>query len=239
MAELAGTAILLSAVVGSGIMAQRLSPGDVGLQLLENSTATAAALVAIILAVGPVSGAHLNPVVSLADRLCGGLTWRDTFAYWVAQVLGGLIGTVIANLMFGLPALEASSKVRFGPGLWLGEVTATLGLVLIIFSIVRSGRSPVAPFAVGAYIGGAYWFTSSTSFANPAVTIARIFTNTFAGIAPASALPFIAAQLVGGLIAVFLVRILYPAIGPAAGEVVGSDEEVLSPPASSDNGSQA
>lgn len=174
VAEFAGTAILLIAVVGSGIMAQRLSPGDVALQLLANSTASAAALVALILAVGPVSGAHLNPVVSLADRLFGGLTWRDTFAYWVAQVLGGLIGTVTANLMFGLPALEVSSKARFGPGLWLGEVVATLGLVLTIFGVVRSGRSSVAPFAVGAYIGGAYWFTSSTSFANPAVTIARM-----------------------------------------------------------------
>jgi len=218
--------MLLLAVVGSGIMAQRLSPGDLGLQLLENSTATAVTLVAIILAVGPVSGAHLNPVVSLADRLFGGLTWRDTFAYWVAQVLGGLIGTVIANLMFGLPAVEVSSKVRSSPGLWLGEVVATIGLVLTIFGVVRSGRSSVAPFAVGAYIGGAYWFTSSTSFANPAVTIARMLTNTFAGIAPASALPFIAAQLVAGLLAVLLVRILYPTMGLAAGKVVvqhGSD----------------
>jgi len=212
--------MLLIAVVGSGIMAQRLSPGDLGLQLLENSTATAVTLAAIILAVGPVSGAHLNPVVSLADRLFGGLTWRDTFAYWVAQVLGGLIGTVIANLMFGLPAVEVSSKVRFGPGLWVGEVVATIGLVLTIFGVVRSGRSSVAPFAVGAYIGGAYWFTSSTSFANPAVTIARMLTNTFAGIAPASALPFIAAQLVAGLLAVLLVRILYPTMGLAAGKVV-------------------
>lgn len=201
-------------------MAQRLSPGDVGLQLLENSTATAAALVAIILAVGPVSGAHLNPVVSLADRLFGGLTWRDTFAYWVAQVLGGLLGTGLANLMFGLPAVEVSSKVRFGPGLWLGEVVATLGLLLTIFGIVRSGRSALAPFAVSAYIAGAYWFTSSTSFANPTVTIARMFTNTFAGIAPASALPFIVAQLVAGLLAVPLLRILYPTIGLAANEVV-------------------
>ena len=220
VAELAGTAMLLLAVVGSGIMAQRLSPGDLGLQLLENSTATAVTLVAIILAVGPVSGAHLNPVVSLADRLFGGLTWRDTFAYWVAQVLGGLIGTVIANLMFGLPAVEVSSKVRSSPGLWLGEVVATIGLVLTIFGVVRSGRSSVAPFAVGAYIGGAYWFTSSTSFANPAVTIARMLTNTIAGIAPASALPFIAAQLVAGLLAVLLVRILYPTMGLAAGKVV-------------------
>jgi glycerol uptake facilitator-like aquaporin len=220
LAELAGTAILLMAIVGSGIMAQRLSPGEVGLQLLENSTATAAALVAIILALGPVSGAHLNPVVSLADRLFGGLTWRDTFAYWVAQVLGGLIGTAIANLMFGLPGLEVSSKARFGPGLWLGEVVATLGLLLTIFGVVRSGRSSVAPFAVGAYIGGAYWFTSSTSFANPAVTIARMLTNTFAGIAPASALSFIAAQLVAGLLAVLLVRTLYPTIGLAAGDVL-------------------
>ena len=220
VAELAGTAILLIAVVGSGIMAQRLSPTDVGLQLLENSTVTAAALVAIILAVGPVSGTHLNPVVSLADRLFGGLTWRDTFAYWVAQVLGGLMGTVVANLMFGLPGFEVSSKGRIGPGLWLGELVGTIGLVLAIFGVVRSGRSSVAPFAVGAYIGGAYWFTSSTSFANPAVSVARIFTNTFAGIAPASAPPFIAAELVAGLLAVQLVRTLYPTIGLAADDAV-------------------
>jgi len=201
-------------------MAQRLSPGEVGLQLLEGSTATAAALVAIILAVGPVSGAHLNPVVSLADRLFGGLTWPDTLAYWTAQVLGGLIGTVVANVMFGLPALEVSTKVRFSPGLWFGEGVATLGLVLTIFSVVRSGRSSVAPLAVGAYIGGAYWFTSSTSFANPAVTVGRMFSDTFAGIAPASALPFIAAELMAGLLAVLLVRTLYPAIRLAADQGV-------------------
>jgi glycerol uptake facilitator-like aquaporin len=226
VAEFVGTALLLVAVVGSGIMARRLTPNDVGLQLLENSTATAAALVAIILAVGPVSGAHLNPVVSLADRLLGGITWRDTFAYWMAQLLGGLLGTVIANVMFALPALEISTKVRFGPGLWLGEVIATLGLVLTVFGVVRSGRSSVAPFAVGAYIGGAYWFTSSTSFANPAVTIARMVTDTFAGIAPASALPFIAAQLVAGVLAALLIRILYPTSGLVAAKEVVPDGQV-------------
>jgi len=187
---------------------------------LENSTATAAALVAVILAVGPVSGAHLNPVVSLADRLFGRLTWPDTLTYWTAQVLGGVVGTVIANLMFGLPAFQLSARIRFGPDLWLGDVVATLGLVLTIFGVVRSGRSPVAPVAVGAYIGGAYWFTSSTSFANPAVTIGRMFSDTFAGIAPASVLPFIVAQLIAGLLAVLLVRTLYPTIRLAAGQVV-------------------
>jgi len=187
---------------------------------LENSTATAAALVAVILAVGPVLGAHLNPVVSLADRLFGGLTWPDTLTYWTAQVLGGVVGTVIANLMFGLPAFQLSARIRFGPDLWLGDVVATLGLVLTIFGVVRSGRSPVAPVAVGAYIGGAYWFTSSTSFANPAVTIGRMFSDTFAGIAPASVLPFIVAQLIAGLLAVLLVRTLYPTIRLAAGQVV-------------------
>jgi glycerol uptake facilitator-like aquaporin len=210
LAEFMGTAALLIAVVGSGIMAQRLTPGDVGLELLENSTATAAALVAIILAIGPVSGAHLNPVVSLADRLLGGLPWGETLAYWLAQFAGGLCGTVIANLMFSFPPFEISTRVRFGPEQWLGEVVATLGLVLIIFGVVRSGRTSVAPFAVGAYIGAAYWFTSSTSLANPAVTVARVITDTFAGIAPGSVVPFILAQLVAGVLAVLLIRRLYP-----------------------------
>lgn len=210
LAEFIGTAALLIAVVGSGIMAQRLTPNDIGLELLENSTATAAALIAIILAIGPISGAHLNPVVSLADHLLGGLSWGETFAYWLAQLAGGLCGTVIANLMFSLPPFEISTRVRFGPGQWLGEVVATLGLVLIIFGVVRSGRTSVAPFAVGAYIGAAYWYTSSTSFANPAVTIARVITNTFAGIAPGSVVPFILAQVVAGVLAVLLIRRLYP-----------------------------
>lgn len=220
LAEFVGTALLLTAVVGSGIAAQRLSPNDVGLQLLENAAATAAALIAIILAVGPVSGAHLNPVVTFADALIGGTGLVDVMAYWVAQVTGGIAGTVVANLMFALPAIEFSTRVRWGAGLWLGEVVATFGLLLTIFGVVRSGRAGTVPFAVGAYIGAAYWFTSSTSFANPAVTIARTLSNTFAGIAPSSAPRFVYAQVAGAVLAVATLRALYPAIAEVAGAVV-------------------
>jgi glycerol uptake facilitator-like aquaporin len=164
-AEFAGTALLVAAVVGSGIAAARLSPHDVGLQLLENSTATVAALVAIILALGPISGAHLNPVVTLADRVFGALTTGQAAAYIAAQLLGGAVGSIVANLMYSLPAIELSTRTRSGPGLWLGEVVATFGLLLVIFGVVRSGRTSAAPFAVAGYIGAAYWFTSSTSFA--------------------------------------------------------------------------
>ena len=219
-AEFVGTALLLIAVVGSGIAAQRLSPNDVGLELLENSIATGAALAAIILAVGPVSGAHLNPAVSLADRLLGGLTWRETGAYWVAQVTGAVVGTVVANLMFSLAPITISTKVRSGPGLWLAEVVATSGLVLVIFGVVRSGRGRLAAFAVGAYIAGAYWFTASTSFANPAVTLARTLSDTFAGIAPASVVAFIAAQFIGAIGATALARWFYPAVRATAEDLV-------------------
>src|SRR3954447_4031174 len=184
--EALGTGLLVAAVIGSGIAAQRLSPGNVGLQLLENSTATAGALVALILAFGSVSGAHFNPVVSLADRWFGGLSSRDLGVYVVAQVLGGCLGAIAANLMFDLPAIDVSTKVRSGADLWFAEVIATLGLLLVIFGVVRAGRAALAPFAVAGYIAAAYWFTSSTSFANPAVTIARTLSNTFAGIDPAS-----------------------------------------------------
>lgn len=207
-AEFTGTALLLAAIIGSGIAAQRLSPNDVGLELLENAFATAAALVAIIAALGPVSGAHLNPAVSLADRLLGGISWRDLGGYVPAQIGGGCAGVVIANLMFSLPAVEVSTKVRSGSGLLLAEVVATFGLVLVIFGVVRSGRSAIAPFIVGAYIAGAYWFTASTSFANPAVALARELSNTFAGIAPSSVPGFIAAQFAGALLAVAAVRYL-------------------------------
>jgi arsenate reductase len=220
LAELLGTALLLIAVVGSGIAAQRLSPGDVGLQLLESSTATAAALVAIILALGPISGAHLNPVVTLADRLLGGLTWRAAAAYCVAQVAGAVAGTVVANLMFSLPAVELSTKTRSGGGLWLGEVVATFGLLLVIFGVVRSRRTAAVPFAVAAYIAGAYWFTSSTSFANPAVTLGRTLSNTFAGISPGSAPGFIGAQLLGAALAIAAIRALYPSIAAVAARVM-------------------
>ena len=220
LAELCGTAFLVAVVVGSGIAAQRLSPGDVGLQLFENAAATAAGLVALILAFGPVSGAHFNPVVSLADCIFGGLAWRDAAAYAAAQVAGAVGGAVVANLMFELPAVEWSQHSRSGGGLWLGEVVATVGLLVVIFGVVRSGRATAAPFAVGAYIGAAYFFTSSTSFANPAVTIGRAFTDTFAGIAPGSVAAFTLFQLLGGAVAVALIRVLYPDIGEVTDDVV-------------------
>jgi arsenate reductase len=220
LGEFLGTGFLVAAVVGSGIAAARLSPHDTGLQLFENAAATAAALIAIILAVGPVSGAHLNPVVSLADRVFGGLTNKEAAGYIGAQLTGGAAGAVIANLMFSLPAFELSTKARTGHGLWLGEVVATFGLLVVIFGVVRSGRSSLAPFAVGAYIGGAYFFTSSTSFANPAVTVSRMLSNTFAGIAPSSVPAFIVAQLVGAGLAVGAIRVLYPSVADVARDLI-------------------
>src|SRR4051794_33661568 len=220
LAELVGTALLLIAVVGSGIAAERLSPGDTGLQLLENAAATAVALVAIILAVGAVSGAHLNPVVTFADRLLGGVDTPTAAVYVVAQVVGAGIGAAVANLMFDLPAVTWSTTQRSGGGLWLGEVVATFGLLLVVFGTVRSGRTSAVPFAVGAYIGGAYFFTSSTSFANPAVTLARTLTDTFAGIDPGSVPAFVLAQLLGGALAVLVIGVLHPDIGRTAGDVV-------------------
>jgi glycerol uptake facilitator-like aquaporin len=220
LAELVGSALLLIAVIGSGIAAERLSPGDTGLQLLENAAATAVALVAIILAVGAVSGAHLNPVVTLVDRLLGGLDTTTAAAYVGAQLVGASAGAVVANLMFDLPAIDWSTTERSGGGLWLGEVIATLGLVLVVFGTVRSGRTSAVPFAVGAYIGGAYFFTSSTSFANPAVTLARTLSDTFAGIDPASVPAFVLAQVIGGVAGLLLVGVLYPDIMHAAGDVV-------------------
>jgi len=219
-AEALGTAMLVAAVVGSGIAAQHLSPGDPGLQLFENAAATAAALVAIILALGPVSGAHLNPVVTLADRLFGGVTTVEAAVYVVAQLVGGAVGAVVANLMFSLPAVELSTHARTSGALWSSEVVATFGLLIVIFGVVRSGRSTAAPFAVGAYIGAAYFFTSSTSFANPAVTVARTLSNTFAGIAPGSVPPFVLAQLIGSALAVAAVWVLYPGVSSVADDVI-------------------
>jgi len=215
LAELLGSAFLAAVVIGSGIAAQRLSPGDTGLELLENAAVTAAGLFAIILMFGPVSGGHFNPVVSFADAASGGLSWRDAVAYLPAQVVGCIGGAVIANLMFALPAASISAKDRATPAHFLSEIIATLGLILVIFALARSDRSKAAPAAVGAYIGAAYFFTSSTSFANPAITIGRTFSNTFAGIAPASAPSFITAQIIGGLLGLAVVRTLYPAITPA------------------------
>ena len=220
VAELVGTALLLVAVIGSGVAAEHLSPGDTGLQLLENASATAAALVAIILAVGPVSGAHLNPAVTLCDRVLGGVDTATAAVYVAAQVVGACLGAVLANLMFDLPAVEWSTTERSGSHLWLGEVVATFGLLLVVFGVVRSGRSGAAPFAVGAYIGGAYFFTSSTSFANPAVTLARTLSDSFAGIDPGSVAAFVLAQLVGAALGLAVVRMLYPDIERAAPDVV-------------------
>lgn len=209
-AEALGSAFLIVAVIGSGIMAATLSPGDVGLQLLENAAATAGALVGLILMFGAVSGAHFNPVVTLVDRSFGLVSSRDTGLYVAAQTVGACLGAVVANVMFELPAIEFSTHERSSPALWLSEVVATVGLLLVINGCVRSGRSNAVPFAVGAWIGGAYFFTSSTSFANPAVTVARTLSDTFAGIAPSSAPAFIVSQLVGAALAVGLIRLLYP-----------------------------
>jgi arsenate reductase len=210
VAEAVGTALLAAVVVGSGIFAQRLSPTDTGLQLLENSTATGAGLVALILAFGSISGAHFNPIVSLADRAFGGMTTRELAAYVPAQVFGACAGVVIANVMFDLDPVTLSTQARSSGGVWLGEVVATFGLLIVILGVVRSGRISFAPFAVAGYIAAAYWFTSSTSFANPALTVGRTLTDTFAGIKPSSAPAFIAAEIVGGAIAVALARYLTP-----------------------------
>ena len=219
LAEFIGTAFLLAIVIGSGIMATNLTD-NVALQLLCNTTATAAGLVALILALGPVSGAHFNPVVTIADRVFGGMKTREVLPYFAAQVSGAIVGVVIANLMFSLPAIETSTKIRTGGGIWLGEIMATLGLLLVIFGVVRSGRSTAAPFAVAGYIAAAYFFTSSTSFANPAVTIARSLSDTFAGIAPESVLGFIAMQLVGMALAIGVIWALFPTIGEVADEIL-------------------
>jgi arsenate reductase len=219
VAEFVGTALLVAIVVGSGIYAQRLSPTDVGVQLLENSIATGAGLVALILALGPVSGAHFNPVVTMADRILGGTTTRDAGIYVVVQVAGACVGAMVANLMFDLPAVDISSHTRSGSGVWLGEAVAAFGLLLVILGVVRAGRAGVAAFAVGGYIAAAYWFTSSTSFANPAVTIGRSLSDTFAGIAPESVPMFVVMQVLGALLAVALGLFLFPDI-PATDLVV-------------------
>jgi arsenate reductase len=221
LAEFVGSAFLAATVIGSGIAAQRLSPGATGLQLLENAAATAAGLFAIILMFGAVSGAHFNPVVSFADAAFGGLSWRDAAWYLPAQVAGCVGGAVLANLMFAQAAVSISTKHRATPAHFLSEIVATLGLIVVIFALARSGRAQYAAAAVGAYIGAAYWFTSSTSFANPAITIGRMFSDTFAGIAPSSAPAFIAAQIIGGALAVLVIWALYPRLTAAeAAEVI-------------------
>jgi glycerol uptake facilitator-like aquaporin len=226
-AEFLGSAFLAAIVIGWGIAAQQLSPGNTGLQLLENAAATAAGLYAIILMFGPVSGAHFNPVVSFADAAFGGISWQHAAAYLPAQVAGCVAGAVAANLMFAQAAVSISTKHRASGAHALSEVIATAGLIIVIFALVRAGRAASAAAAVGAYIGAAYWFTSSTSFANPAITVGRTFSNTFAGIAPSSAPEFIAAQIGGGIAAVLIIRGLYPALTPAqaAGVVVPHDAD--------------
>ncbi|MCU1363500.1 MAG: major intrinsic protein [Acidimicrobiaceae bacterium] len=212
VAEFLGSALLAAIVIGSGIAAQTLSPGTIGIELLENAVATAAGLFAIILMFGPISGGHFNPVVSFVDATFGGIRWRDALAYLPAQVLGCITGAILANAMFAEAAVSISTKHRATGPHWLSEVVATVGLVFVIFALARSRRSHLAPAAVGAYIGAAYFFTSSTSFANPAITVGRIFSNSFAGIAPSSAPSFIFAQLVGGVLAAALIKMLYPGL---------------------------
>jgi arsenate reductase len=221
LAEWLGSAFLAATVVGSGIAAQQLSPGDPGLELLENAAATAAGLYTIILMFGPVSGAHLNPVVSFVDAAFGGLPWRTAWIYLPAQVAGCITGAITANLMHGRAAVSISTHHRASAGHLLSEIVATLGLLLVIFALTRTHRGASAAAAVGAYIGAAYFFTSSTSFANPAITIGRMSSDTFAGIAPASAPAYVAAQVMGGIIAIAAIKALYPALTPAdASEVV-------------------
>lgn len=225
LAELVGTALLVTVVVGSGIAAQQLSPDDVGLQLLENSTATVLGLAVLILMLGPVSGAHLNPVVSGADWLLGrrrgtGMSGTDLAAYAVAQTLGAMAGAVLANTMFDLAPLQISTHDRITTGHLVGEIVATAGLVALVFTLARTGRAALSAGAVGAYIGAAYWFTSSTSFANPAVTVGRVLSNTFAGIAPGSVAGYVGAQLVGAGLGLALVLALYPDAAVTADDAV-------------------
>lgn len=233
LAELIGTALLVTVVVGSGIAAARLSPSDSGLQLLENSTATVFGLAVLILVFGPVSGGHFNPVISAVDWLLSrrqgnGLSAAGVAMYAAAQLIGAIMGALLANIMFDLPPLQISGKDRISLGHGLGEVVATAGLVLLVFALARTGRAALSAAAVGAYIGAAYWFTSSTSFANPAVTVGRIFSDTFAGIAPTSALYFIAAQLVGGLVGLGLVRFFFPDASVTAGRAIVAHPKYLS-----------
>lgn len=223
LAELIGSALLAATVVGSGIAAETLSPDDVGLQLLENALITGGVLVALILALGPVSAAF-NPVVTLAERILGAITTAQAALFAAAQVLGCCAGAILANLMFELDAIDVSTKDRAASGLWLGEVVATFGLVVVIFGVVRSGRSAHVAFAVGGYITAAYWFTSSTSFANPAITIGRTLSDTFAGIAPSSAPLFVVMQLLGGLLGLAAAVVLYPGSRRLAEELTSAGD---------------
>jgi arsenate reductase len=220
-AEFIGSAFLAAVVIGSGIAAQQLSPGNTGLELLENAAAAAAGLFALILMVGPVSGAHFNPVVSFVDAAFGGMSWRNALAYLPAQVAGCSTGAMLANLMFSRAAVSISTHHRASAAHFLSEVVATLGLIVIIFALARTGRGKSAPAAVGVYIGAAYFFTSSTSFANPAIAVGRMLSNSFAGIAPSSVPSFVVAEALGGALAFVVVKVLYPGVTPAeAADVV-------------------
>ncbi|MGH9123721.1 MAG: aquaporin, partial [Acidimicrobiales bacterium] len=210
VAEWLGSGLLAAVVVGSGIAAQQLSPGQTGLELLENSAATATGLYALILMFGPVSGAHFNPAVSFVDAGFGGLSWRDALAYLPVQTAGCVCGAVLANIMFNQPVVTISTHHRATGAHFVSEIVATAGLILVIFALARTGRAATVAAAVGAYIGAAYWFTSSSSFANPAITVGRTLSDTFAGIAPASAPGFILAQLAGGALAIAAIRALHP-----------------------------
>ena len=233
-AEFLGSAGLVTVVVGSGIAASRLSPDDTGLQLLQNALVTGAGLVALILAFGPVSGGHFNPVITLADRVLGGVTNRQVAAYLPAQLAGGALGAVAANLMFDLPAVSISTTERSGGGLWLSEALATFGLVVLIFGLVRGGRAALAPFAVGAYITAAYFWSSSTSFANPMIDVARMLSDTFAGIAPSSVPVFVLVQLIGGAAGLAVVALLHPTVGAVAADAVVPHEDATPLPPGAD-----
>ncbi len=231
LAEFLGTGLLVAVVIGSGIAAQQLSPDDTGLQLLQNSITTVFGLGVLILVFGPVSGAHFNPVVSAVDWWLGrrdrsGLTAPDVAAYSAAQIVGGIGGAVLANVMFELPAGQIATNARSSPGLWVGEIVATTGLIMVILVLARTGRASLSAVAVASWIGAAYWFTSSTSFANPAVTISRMFSDTFAGIAPPSVPAFVVAQVVGAAIGVALTVVLYPGVEREAEAVVVQRESM-------------
>jgi glycerol uptake facilitator-like aquaporin len=224
--EAIGTAFLLATVIGSGIMGERLSGGNVAIALLANTLATGAALVALILTFGPISGAHFNPAVTLADASQGGVSWREVPAYIAAQVSGAFLGVAAAHLMFSEPIFSVSTHTRSGAAQMFSEFIATFGLLSVIWGVTRR-RSDAAPFAVGAYITAAYWFTASTSFANPAVTLARAFSNTFAGIRPADAPGFVLAQLIGAAAATLLFNRLAPALPKSARAVITSHDEAM------------
>jgi glycerol uptake facilitator-like aquaporin len=226
-AEALGTGLLVAAVVGSGIMAQRLSPTNPGQALLENTIATAGALFVLIAALGPLSGAHFNPIVSAIDAWYGGLPRRDLLPYTAAQIVGACAGAVLANLMFGLAAVNVSTHQRSGSGVAVSEIVATFGLILVIFGLVRQGRTTWVPGAVAAYIAAAYWFTASTSFANPAVTIGRTLSNTFAGIDPTSVPTFVTAQVIGGFIAAIVVLYLWPRVGEGDAAAIDVQPETI------------